>query len=84
MDLDDIFNNHRVFLFDVTCELAPMPHMIDRMNERGISSIDIKEAILKGQKKHRNDSCTITKFKSIEVIYKEVPCHYFGITTYHI
>lgn len=53
------------------------------MNERGISSREIKETILKGIKNHRKDCCKIATFKLFEVVYKEWPCHYFGITTYY-
>ena len=67
----------------MNCELAPSTHMIDRMNERGISSKEVKKAILKGQKSHRKDCCKIAKFNLLEVIYREQPCHYFGITTYY-
>jgi len=67
----------------VNCELAPSMHMIDRMNERGISFSEIKETIVKGRKSHRKDCCMIAKLKLLEVVYKEQPCHYFGITTYY-
>lgn len=57
--------------------------MINRMNERGISSREIKETIIKGEKSHRKDCCNIAKLKLLEVVYKEQTCHYFGITTYY-
>lgn len=68
----------------MTCELAPCTHMIDKMHKRGISYKEVKETILKGQKSHRNDCCSISKHSLFCVIYRKKPCHYFGITTHYL
>lgn len=68
----------------MNCELLPSLHMLDRMFERGISYVEVKETILRGKRKHREDCCMIAKYKLFGVVYRQQPCHYFGITTYYI
>lgn len=63
------------------CEFQPTKHAKGQMIERGISKREILEAITKGAKR-RQERKIISKYRKIEVVFIQRPCHYFVITTY--
>lgn len=68
-------------VISLECQFQPLPHAKNRMIERGISRIEILDAINKGAK--RLDGRKIIAFhRGIEVVYKKKPCHIFVITTF--
>ena len=53
------------------------PHVIDRMQLRGIGIVNVKDAVQYGAKKIRDDGSIVAEYRWYKVIYRE-----FNLETY--
>ncbi|MBS3060912.1 MAG: DUF4258 domain-containing protein [DPANN group archaeon] len=63
------------------CTIQPTRHAKDKMIERGISKQEVLDAITKGAKR-RQEYKIVSRYRWVEVVFIQKPCHYYLITVY--
>jgi len=62
------------------CDVLTSRHAFERLEARGISSVEVKDALLRGSKRQNPDGTMVARCGFCEVVYKRKPCRYFVIT----
>ena len=68
-------------MIEKNCSFNPSKHAKDKMIETGVEKNEIIHAILNGAKVILHNKI-LARLNEFEVIYRQLPCHYFIITVY--
>ncbi len=64
----------------MTCEIVPRLHVFEQLEERGISSEEMKKAVLMGSKDRKSENEYIGTYGICSVKVVEAPCTLYVIT----